>query len=63
MKYQMVVEGVYSTSGRKACQKYDADADHRAGQCSSLLSKERSAAEAVKELMLRDGKTEHSDLP
>ena len=32
-------------------------------QVNAVLFEGKSAAEAVKELMLRDGKTEHSDLP
>ena len=60
---QMVVEGVYSTKAAvKLAQKYEVQMPI-IEQVNAVLFEEKSAAEAVKELMLRDGKTEHSDLP
>ena len=60
---QMVVEGVYSTKAAvKLAQKYEVQMPIIV-QVNAVLFEGKSAAEAVKELMLRDGKTEHSDLP
>ena len=60
---QMVVEGVYSTKAAvKLAQRYEVQMPI-IEQVNAVLFEEKSAAEAVKELMLRDGKTEHSDLP
>lgn len=60
---QMVVEGVYSTKAAvKLAQKYEVQMPI-IEQVNAVLFEGKSAAEAVKELMLRDGKTEHSDLP
>lgn len=60
---QMVVEGVYSTKAAvKLAQKYEVQMPI-IEKVNAVLFEGKSAAEAVKELMLRDGKTEHSDLP
>ena len=60
---QMVVEGVYSTKAAvKLAQKYEVQMPI-IEQVNAVLFEGKSAAEAVKELMLRDGKTEHLDLP
>lgn len=60
---QMVVEGVYSTKAAvKLGQKYDVSLPI-IEQVNKILFEGKSAKEAVKELMLRDGRIEHSDLP
>ena len=53
---QMVVEGVYSTKAAvKLAQKYEVQMPI-IEQVNAVLFEGKSAAEAVKELMLRDGK-------
>lgn len=60
---QMVVEGVYSTKAAvKLAQKYEVQMPI-IEQVNAVLFEGKSAADAVRELMLRDGKTEHSALP
>lgn len=60
---QMVVEGVYSTKAAvKLGEKYDVSLPI-IEQVNRILFEGKSAKEAVKELMLRDGRIEHSDLP
>jgi len=60
---QMVVEGVYSTKAAvKLGEKYDVSLPI-IEQVNNILFEGKSAKEAVKELMLRDGRIEHSDLP
>lgn len=60
---QMVVEGVYSAKAAMALsRKYDVQMPI-VEQVNQVLFENKPAKEAVRELMLRDKKTEHSDLP
>lgn len=60
---QMVVEGVYSAKAAMGlAQKYDIELPI-IEKVNQVLFENKSAAEAVKELMLRDKKLEHSELP
>lgn len=60
---QMVVEGVYSTKAAvKLGEKYHISLPI-VDQVNKILFENKSAREAVKELMLRDSTIEHSDLP
>lgn len=60
---KMVVEGVYSAKAAvKLAKKYDVSMPI-VEQVNRVLFEDKSAAEAVKELMLRDAKIEHVDLP
>ena len=60
---KMVVEGVYSTKAAvKLGQKYGVDLPI-INQVNAVLFEGKSAAEGVKELMLRDGKAEHTAKP
>lgn len=60
---QMVVEGVYSTKAAvKLGEKYGVDLPI-INQVNAVLFENKNAAEAVKELMLRDGKAEHTAKP
>lgn len=60
---QMVVEGVYSTKAAvKLGKKYGIDLPI-INQVNAVLFEDKNAAEAVKELMLRDGKAEHTAKP
>jgi glycerol-3-phosphate dehydrogenase (NAD(P)+) len=60
---KMVVEGVYSAKAALLlAQKYDVSLPI-IEQVNAVLFQNKSAAEAVKELMIRDKKIEHSELP
>jgi len=60
---KMVVEGVYSTKAAvKLAKKYQVPLPI-IDQVNEVLFHNKPAAEAVKELMIRDKKIEHSDLP
>jgi glycerol-3-phosphate dehydrogenase (NAD(P)+) len=60
---KMVVEGVYSTKAAvKLAKKYDVSLPI-IEQVNEVLFNNKLASEAVKELMIRDKKIEHSDLP
>jgi glycerol-3-phosphate dehydrogenase (NAD(P)+) len=60
---KMVVEGVYSAKAAiKLAEKYQVSLPI-IEQVNEVLFFEKPAAEAVKELMIRDKKIEHSDLP
>ena len=60
---KMVVEGVYYCEGsNETCRKYEVSMPI-IEQVNQVLFKGKDAAKAVNELMLRDGKIEHSDLP
>ncbi|MDY5987847.1 MAG: NAD(P)H-dependent glycerol-3-phosphate dehydrogenase [Lachnoclostridium sp.] len=60
---KMVVEGVYSTKAAvKLGKKYGVDLPI-IEQVNAVLFEGKSAAEAVKELMLREGKAEHTAKP
>lgn len=60
---QMVVEGVYSAkAAMKLAKKYEVSMPI-IEQVNKVLFEGKNAAEAVNELMLRDGRTEHHDLP
>lgn len=60
---QMVVEGVYSTKAAvKLGKKYGVDLPI-IDQVNAVLFENKNAAEAVKELMIRDGKAEHTAKP
>ncbi|MGN0307801.1 MAG: NAD(P)H-dependent glycerol-3-phosphate dehydrogenase, partial [Lachnospiraceae bacterium] len=60
---KMVVEGVYSAKAAiKLAEKYQVSMPI-IEQVNAVLFENKPAAEAVKELMLRDRKLEHSDLP
>lgn len=60
---KMVVEGVYSAKAAMGlARKYDVDLPIIA-QVNAVLFENKLASEGVKELMLRDKKIEHSDLP
>ena len=60
---KMVVEGVYSAkAAMKLAEKYEVSMPI-IEQVNQVLFKGKDAAKAVNELMLRDGKIEHSDLP
>lgn len=60
---QMVVEGVYSTKAAVALgKKYDVDLPI-IEQVNAILFEDKNAAEAVKELMMREGKAEHNAKP
>lgn len=60
---KMVVEGVYSAKAAKAlAAKYDVSMPI-VEEVNKILFENKKAEDAVKELMLRDGKIEHSDLP
>lgn len=60
---QMVVEGVYSAKAAKELSdKYHIDMPI-VEQVNKILFEEKSAADAVKELMLRDKKIENSEIP
>ena len=59
----MVVEGVYSAkAAMKLAEKYEVSMPI-IEQVNQVLFEGKDAAKAVNELMLRDGKIEHSDLP
>ena len=59
----MVVEGVYSAKAAMGlAQKYQVELPI-ISQVNQVLFEGKSAAEAVNELMLRDKKIEHSELP
>lgn len=59
----MVVEGVYSAKAAfELAQKYHVEMPI-IEQVNEVLFKDKPAAEAVKELMLRDKTIEHSDIP
>lgn len=60
---KMVVEGVYSAKAAKAlARKYDVSMPI-VEEVNKILFENKKAEDAVSELMLRDGKIEHSDLP
>lgn len=60
---KMVVEGVYSAKAAMAlAKKYDVQMPI-IEQVNKVLFEDKPAADAVRELMLRDKKIEHSDLP
>lgn len=60
---KMVVEGVYSAKAAvKLAKKYDVSMPI-VEQVNQVLFEDKSAAEAVRELMLRDAKLEHAELP
>ncbi len=60
---KMVVEGVYSAKAAlKLSREYDVDMPI-IEQINMVLFEGKSAAEAVKDLMLRDSRVEHRDLP
>ena len=60
---QMVVEGVYSAkAAAKLAKKYDVSMPI-VDQVNTVLFDGKSAAEAVRELMLREGRAEHATLP
>lgn len=60
---KMVVEGVYSAKAAVGlAQKYNVDLPI-IEQVNLVLFEDKPAAEAVKDLMLRDKKIEHSDIP
>ena len=60
---KMVVEGVYSAKAAMGlAQKYQVELPI-ISQVNQVLFEGKSAAEAVNELMLRDKKIEHSELP
>lgn len=60
---KMVVEGVYSAKAAMGlARKYDVDLPI-ISQVNAVLFENKLASEGVKELMLRDKKIEHSDLP
>lgn len=60
---QMVVEGVYSTKAAvKLAEKYEVQMPI-ISEVHAVLFEGKNPADAVRELMLRDGKLEHSDLP
>ena len=60
---QMVVEGVYSAkAARKLAEKYEVSMPI-VEQINEVLFENKSAAQAVDELMLRESKSEHSVLP
>ena len=60
---KMVVEGVYSAkAAMKLAEKYEVSMPI-IEQVNQVLFEGKEAAKAVNELMLRDGKIEHSDLP
>ena len=60
---KMVVEGVYSAkAAMKLAEKYEVSMPI-IEQVNQVLFEGKDAAKAVNELMLRDGKIEHSDLP
>lgn len=62
-KVNMVVEGVYSTKAAvKLAKKYQVPLPI-IEQVNEVLFNNKPASEAVKELMIRDKKIEHSDLP
>lgn len=60
---RMVVEGVYSAKAAiKMAEKYRVSMPI-IEQVNKVLFEDKSAAEAVRELMLRDGRTENNNLP
>lgn len=60
---QMVVEGVYSAkAAMKLAEKYEVSMPI-IEQVNQVLFEGKNPAKAVNELMMRDGKIEHSDLP
>ena len=60
---KMVGEGVYSAkAAMKLAEKYEVSMPI-IEQVNQVVCKGKDAAKAVNELMLRDGKIEHSDLP
>ena len=60
---KMVVEGVYSAKAAKAlAAKYHVSMPI-VEEVNKILFENKKAEDAVSELMLRDGKIEHSDLP
>lgn len=60
---KMVVEGVYSAkAAKKLAEKYDVSMPI-VEEVNKILFENKKAEDAVKELMLRDGKLEHLDLP
>lgn len=60
---KMVVEGVYSAKAAMGLsEKYQVELPI-ISQVNKILFEDKSAADAVSELMLRDKKLEHSDLP
>ena len=60
---KMVVEGVYSAkAARKLAEKYEVSMPI-VEQINEVLFENKSAAQAVDELMLRESKSEHSVLP
>ena len=60
---KMVVEGVYSAkAARRLAEKYQVSMPI-IEQVNAVLFENKPAADAVKDLMLRDRKLEHSDLP
>ncbi len=60
---QMVVEGVYSAKAAMGLAKKYGIELPIIEKVNQVLFEDKSAAEAVKELMLRDKKLEHSELP
>ena len=59
----MVVEGVYSAkAAKKLAAKYDVYMPI-VDEVNKVLFEDKKAEDAVKELMLRDGRIEHPDLP
>lgn len=60
---KMVVEGVYSAKAAKRLSEQYQISMPIVEQVNQVLFEGKSPAEAVKELMLRDRKEEHSDLP
>lgn len=60
---KMVVEGVYSAKAAMGlAEKYEVELPI-ISQVNKVLFEDKNPAEAVRELMLRDGKLEHSELP
>ena len=60
---KMVVEGVYSAkAAMKLAEKYEVSMPI-IEQVNQVLFEGKNPAKAVNELMMRDGKIEHSDLP
>lgn len=60
---KMVVEGVYSAKAAKALAERYQVSMPIVEEVNKILFENKKPEDAVKELMLRDGKLEHSDLP
>ena len=59
---QMIVEGVYSAKAGLALAKKYGESVPIIEQINKVLFEDKNAAEAVRELMLRDANLENSDL-